>query len=99
MVWVHQAYAGGDNAMPIVINIVAKGDVKLIFELHQAGHSIRRGTIHADFAIAVQGHERKSGVHAVIDNLDIQAVHFSHRHPVIYARSAEWINPDFYPGG
>ena len=65
MVGVHQPHAAGDDAVPVVVGVIAKGDVKLVFELDQAGHGVGRGAVHADLAIMIQGHEgRRSGRHA-----------------------------------
>ncbi len=69
VVGVHQAQAARNNAMPVVINIVAKGDIEFVLHRDQICHSIRAGAIHADFAVVIESHERECRVDALVDDL------------------------------
>ncbi len=69
MVWVHQAHTARNDAMPVVIDIIAKGDVEFVLHRNQVCHGIGAGAIHADLAIVVEGHEGEGGIDALIDDL------------------------------
>ena len=56
-VGIHQAGVGGDDAVPVGICIVARGDVVLVLVADQACHRIWRGAIHPDLAVGIESHE------------------------------------------
>ena len=66
MIGVHQAYAGGDDAVAIKVDIIAKSDVVSVFERDQFGHGIRARTVHADFAVAVESHKREGFINPIL---------------------------------
>ena len=76
MVRVHQSHAFGDDPVTVKVGIIAKGDVKILFQRHQPGHGIWGGAVHPDFAVFVHMHKGKSRVKIVVKNLHIQTIPF-----------------------
>src|SRR3974377_514867 len=60
--------------MPVRIRVVAKGEAVLIFQSHQAGHSVRAGAVHPDLAVVIQCHEGEGGVLRWIDVRYVETV-------------------------
>jgi hypothetical protein len=89
---VHQARNWGDNSMPIRIRIVSESNLIFVFQPNQPCHGIRTGTIHADLAIMVHCHKRKSRVDLRVDDLDFQSVNRIDRFPIRPCSSAQRIN-------
>ena len=56
-VGVHQPGVRRDDAVPVGVGIVARRDVVLVLVADQAGHGVRRGAVHPDLAVGVEGHE------------------------------------------
>ncbi len=69
VVGIHQSHATRDDAVTVVVGVIAKGDVELVFEVDEAGHGVGRRAIHADLAILVHGHETKGGIDIGIHHL------------------------------
>ena len=99
MVRIHQACAFRDNAVPVVIRVVAEGDVKAVFQADQPGHCIRRRAIHSNFAVAVNAHERERRVNIRIHDRHVQFICFRNRLPEGDARPAHRVNADIQTGG
>ena len=99
MVGIHQSGAAGDDAVTVVVGIVAESHIKLIFEMDQTGHGVGRGAIHADLAVLVHGHKPEGGIDIGIDHLEIQAVSISDGRPIGHARAAHGIYADLQVGG
>ena len=98
VVGVHQPNAGGNDAVAVKINVVAEGDVKFIFQRHEIRHRVGAGTIHPDFPILIQGHKRESGVHAFVDNLNVQTVFFRDWLPIPDTRASQRVYADMNTG-
>jgi len=84
--------------MAVVISVVAKSNIKMILQVHQARHGIRRGTIHPDFSIMIERHKRKRGIHAGIHHLHLEPVHFCNGRPICHTRAAHGIHSNLQPG-
>src|SRR5262245_5466381 len=97
MVWIHQP-ASGDDAMPIVVCIIAEGNVESVFQTDQFCHGIWRRTVHANLSVPIDGHEAEGRVHCVVHDLYMNTVAFDNRPPVGDARSAKRINTDLELG-
>ena len=94
VVGVHQAYTGRNNAMAVKIDIIAEGDIELVFHRHQIRHSIRRRTVHADFAVIVQGHKREGMINAFVDHFKVQTITLGYRLPKGNAGTTQGVNPN-----
>ncbi|MNF72248.1 hypothetical protein D3C84_542200 [compost metagenome] len=93
VVRVHQTRLG-DDAVTVVVRIVAKGDVELVFQGNQARHGEGAGAVHPDLAVFIQGHEGEGRIDAIVDHLDVEIVALGDHIPVGHARAAERIHPD-----
>ena len=71
VVRVHQTGALGHNAVAVKVGVIAKGNVKVIFQPDQTGHRIGRGAIHADLAVFIHGHKGEGRIHTRIDNFNV----------------------------
>ena len=93
VVRIHQARLG-DDAVTVVVRVIAKGDVELVFQSNQARHGERAGTVHPDLAVFVQGHEGEGRVDLVVHHLDVQTVAPGDDVPVGDAGSTQRIHAD-----
>ena len=91
VVGVHQP-ARGDDSVAIDIGVVAEGDIEIVLESDQAGHGVRRRTIHANLAVAVDRHERKGGVDPIVDHRQVEPVALGDQPPVAHRRTAHGID-------
>ncbi len=98
MVRIEQAGRWSDDAVAVSVRVVAEGDVELVLELHQAGHRVRTGTVHADFAVVIHGHEAEARVNLRIHHRQVKAVALFDRLPVRQRRAAQRINADAHTG-
>ena len=60
VVGVHQPGGGRDDAVAVGVGVVAEGDVEPVLQLHQAGHRVGAGAVHADLAVVIDRHERRT---------------------------------------
>ena len=81
VVGVEQAGARRDDAVPVGVGVVGERDVEAVLELDQAGHRVRRGAVHADLAVPVDGHEREGRVDLVVDDRQVEPVALGDRPP------------------
>ena len=93
VVRVHQTRLG-DDAVTVVVRVVAKGDVELVLERDQARHGERAGAIHPDLAVFIQGHEGEGRVDLVVHHLDVQTVGLGDDVPVGDTGAAQRIDTD-----
>ena len=98
VVRVQQPGGLGDDAVAVVVGIVAEGDVKVVLEVDQAGHGVGRGAVHAHLAIVVDGHEAEGVVNGVVADGEIESIFFGDRLPVAHARAAHGIGADLETG-
>jgi hypothetical protein len=89
---------GRDDAMAVHVGVVAPGDVEAVLQVHQTGHGVGAGAVHADLAVVVQGHEGEGRVHPVVHHPDVQAVFFGDGLPVGHRRAAHGVHADPEPG-
>jgi hypothetical protein len=94
MVWIQQAGRWCDDPVAIHIRVVAKSDLKIILQTDQTCHRIGRGTIHANLAIMIHGHEGEGWVNRTIHNRNVQLVNFGDEFPHVYSRTAHWVHTD-----
>ena len=99
LVWIHQSGRGRDNSVAVRIRVIAKCELKLVFESHQTRHRVRTGAVHADLAVMVNRHERKRGIDARIDDFNVQSVGRVNGLPVRSGRAAQGIDPELQPRG
>jgi len=57
VIGIHQTGRTGDNAVPVIVGIVAKGDIETIFQRDEIRHGIGRRTTHTNLAVPVERHE------------------------------------------
>ncbi len=93
VVRVHQTGLG-DDAVTVVVRVVAKGDVELVLEGNQARHCERAGAIHPDLAVFIKSHEGEGRVDLVVHHLDIQAIGLGDDVPVGDAGATQRIDTD-----
>ncbi len=98
VIGVHQPDAAGDDAVAVVVRVVAEGDVELILELHQAGHRVGRGAVHANLAVVIQRHEREGWVYPWVYHVQVESVGLGDRLPEAHARAAHGIDTDLQAG-
>ena len=72
VVGIHQSCGRGDNTVTIHIRIISKGDIIAVLQIDKAGHGKGGGTIHADAAVFIDGHEPEIIFHRRIDHLQIK---------------------------
>src|SRR5262249_29114421 len=77
-----QARRGGDDAVPVGVRIVGKGDAILMPEAHEPRHRVRTRRIHADLAVVVDRHEREGRVDGRVRDHDVQVINGVDRLPV-----------------
>ena len=94
MVGVHQAAVARDDAVAVVVGVVAKGDVEAVLELDQPGHGLGRGAVHADLAVAIDAHEAKRRVDALAHQRHVEAVALGDGAPEVDAGTAHGIDAD-----
>ncbi len=97
VVRVHQAGLG-DDAVTVVVWVVAKGDVELVLEGNQARHGERAGAVHPDLAVFIQGHEGEGRVDLVVHHFDVQTIGLGDDVPVGDAGAAQRIDTDLDAG-
>ena len=94
---VHQPRLG-DDAVTVIVRIVAKGDVELVFECDEASHGEGAGAVHPDLAVLVQGHKGEGRIYLVVDHLDVEIITLGDHVPVGDAGATEGIHPDLDAG-
>ena len=62
VVWVHQADDGVTMPWRSASGSLAEGDAVSVLEAYEAGHGVRAGAVHADFAVVIDRHERERGI-------------------------------------
>ncbi len=61
MVGIHESLTARDDAVAVDVRIVPEGDVETVFQSDQAFHGIRRGAVHPDPAVPIDGHKENVG--------------------------------------
>ncbi len=74
MVGVQQPSVGSDDAVAVVVRIVAEGDVEIVLHLHEPRHGPGGRAVHADFSVPVEGHEGEGRVQEGVHHVEVQAV-------------------------
>jgi hypothetical protein len=92
VVRIEQSRAGRDNAVPVRVGIIGERDVEAILQLSEARHRVRRGAVHADPAVPVDGHEPEGWVDRVVHDRQIEPVTLGHRTPIGDAGAAERVH-------
>ena len=85
--------------MPVRVGVVGEGDAVLILQADQPGHRIGAGAVHADLAVVIDRHERERRIDLRVHHLDVQAVDFVDRLPVVHRRAAERVHAQLQAGG
>src|SRR3546814_5125926 len=81
-----------DTLFPYTTRFRSKSDVEAILHPDQSLHRMRRGRVHADPAVPVQGHEREPGIDLLADHVEIQRIALGDARPVVHAGAAERID-------
>ena len=92
VVGVHQARSGRNDAVPVRVRVIGKGEAILVLEADQPGHGIRAGAVHADLAIVIDRHEREGRVDGRVDDRNVHVVHDVNQLPVGRGSAAQWIH-------
>ena len=79
--------------MAVVIGIAGEGDVVLVLEADEPPHCIRRGRVHPDFPVPVQGHEGECGIDHFVHHVKIDPEALRNAGPVVHAGAAQRIDP------
>ena len=82
VVGVHQPHRGRDDAVPVRVGIVRKGETVLVLKSKETRHGIRARRIHADFAVMIDRHEREGGIDCPVGNDDVELMDGVDRLPV-----------------
>ena len=88
----HQAAAGGDDAVAVVVGIAGEGHVELVLQADEPLHGIRGGGVHADLPIPIESHETEGGIYRVIDHREIEPVGFRDARPVVHSGAAQRVH-------
>src|SRR3546814_2656583 len=81
-----------------MIGVAGEGDVEAVLHSDQPLHRMRRGRVHADLPVPVQGHEGKRRVDLVADHVEIERIAFGNARPVVHAGAAERIDAHAHAG-
>ena len=84
--------------MPIVIGIIANGDIETVAKLDETSHRPLGRAIHTDHAVFVQSHKTKGGIDGTVYQFDIEIVMLGDHIPVIQARATQGVNTDLELG-
>src|SRR3546814_19190513 len=74
------------------LGVAGKSDVEAILHPDQPLHRMRRGRVHADPAVPVQGHEGKRRVDLLADHIEAKRIALGTARPVVHAGTAERID-------
>ena len=99
VVGVHQPCGGRDDAVPVRVGVVGEGDAVPILEADEPGHRVWARAVHANLAVVIHGHEREGRVDLRVHHVDIHAIGFVDRPPVMHRRAAERVHPQLEAGG
>src|SRR6476659_10622767 len=78
--------------MTIRIRVIGKSDAIAILQVHEPGHGVRAGRIHAYLSVVVYCHERKRRVDGRIDYRNVQLVDTVDRLPIRKGGASQRIN-------
>jgi hypothetical protein len=84
--------------VPICVGIVGESHLVLIFQPDQPGHRIGARTVHANFAVVINGHKRKCRIDDWIGDDDVQPVNRVDRFPVRQRCSAQRVDAKLEAG-
>ncbi len=87
-----QAAPLGDDAVAVVVGIGGKRNVEFVFQSDEPLHGVRRGGIHANFAVPIHGHESKGGIDGFVHDRQIETVALGDQRPIINARATERVD-------
>ena len=73
---------------------LAKAMSNLSFSPMSLLHGVRRGGIHANFAVPIHGHESKCGIDGFVHDRQIETVPLGNQRPIIDARAAERVDSE-----
>ena len=101
VVRVHQPAVRRDDAVPVGVGVVARGDVERCgpvrangHPLDQRGHGRRRRAVHPDLLVPVQRHEGPLRVHGGVHHGEVQVVAFADLAPVVHGGAAHGVGAD-----
>ncbi len=80
--------------MAVVVGVAGKRDVERSLHVEQAPHRIRRGRIHADLPVPVDGHEAEGRIDLLADDLQVEPVVLGDARPVVDAGAAERVHAE-----
>ena len=87
-----QQAVGGDDAVAIVVRVAGEGHVEPLAQADQALHGVRRGRVHADLPVPVDGHEAEGRIDLGIHHFQVQLVVLGDGRPVAHAGTAQWVD-------
>ena len=99
VIGIHQPRRRRDDAVPVRVGVVGEGDAVLVLEADEPGHRVGTGTVHADLAVVIDGHEREGRIDLRIHHVDVQTVDLVDRLPVVHGRAAERVDAQLEAGG
>ena len=97
MVRVHESGARHHDPVAVRVRIVGEGQVEPVTQVHQPRHRERRGRVHPDPPVPVQGHEPELRVHPVVGHRQVEAVALTDRAPVRDGRAAQRVHAQPQP--
>src|SRR5258705_13974002 len=78
--------------------MVGEWDLVFVFELHEPGHRIRAGAIHADLPVVIHGHEGERRIQQRIHDANVQAVNAVDGLPVGQGSASQGIDAKLESG-
>src|SRR5699024_6578407 len=98
VVRVHQPRIGGDDAVPVGVGVIARGDVIVVAGGDEAGPRIGGGAVHADVLSPVERHERPGGIDIGVDDGEVEIVVLGDGRPEVDTGPAQGVGADPQPG-
>src|SRR5689334_1791911 len=80
--------------MPVVVCIVAEGDIEAIFQGDEIRHRIGRRTVHANLPVPIERHEPEGRIDGGIYDLNVQTISLCQWLPVGHTGPAERIDAE-----
>ncbi len=94
VVGVEQAGARRHDAVPVRVGVVGQRHVEGILQPQQRRHRVRRGRVHPDLSVPVDGHETEPWVDRGVDHVEVEFVTLGNGLPVDQARATERVDAD-----
>ena len=92
VVGIEKTPAPADDAVAIVIGVAGPSHIEPILESNQSLHRVRRGAVHSNLPIPIDGHEAERGIDHVAHHGERYAVAFRDLAPILHPGPSEGIH-------